>query len=265
MEWRYIADPKVASNRYRISEYGTLHDVARNRDIKQYPDKEGYMRTRVVTADGQEAKYPVHRLVAMAFLPAPLEGQTHIDHIDGNRSNNHVSNLRWCTPKENNNYAGTVVRKEAAHRIAEASLKRKVLCENTGEEFASMTEAAKHFNISLSAVTQSCRKFAEGKPRRPTKFGKPVMHFRLLEESQGEIIQDTQDTLERAASRSNSRAVRCIETGLEYPSASSAARAHGLRYTTVVGSCNRHAAGSRQSRAFGSRRCYHFTWLGQSA
>ena len=44
----------------------------------------------------------VHRLVAQAFLDKPEnEEQCWVDHIDGNRSNNNVYNLRWVTPSEN--------------------------------------------------------------------------------------------------------------------------------------------------------------------
>jgi len=43
----------------------------------------------------------VHRLVASRFLPAPTEDDCEIDHIDRDRSNNHASNLRWCSKSVN--------------------------------------------------------------------------------------------------------------------------------------------------------------------
>lgn len=48
--------------------------------------------------------YPVHRLVAKAFIE-PSDGKTFVNHIDGNKSNNCVSNLEWCTHTENMRHA----------------------------------------------------------------------------------------------------------------------------------------------------------------
>lgn len=62
-------------------------------------DSNGYL-TIAIRRNGNRKKFLVHRLIARAFIPGEFAGAT-VDHIDGNRLNNTVSNLEWVTRSEN--------------------------------------------------------------------------------------------------------------------------------------------------------------------
>jgi len=56
----------------------------------------------------RQKRYAAHRLVALAFIPN-IHGKPCINHIDGNKLNNHYSNLEWCTVSENNMHSVRVL------------------------------------------------------------------------------------------------------------------------------------------------------------
>lgn len=60
----------------------------------------GYYRLKIITNDNEKVSMFIHRLMALTFLPNP-ENKEEVNHIDGNKLNNNLSNLEWVTKKEN--------------------------------------------------------------------------------------------------------------------------------------------------------------------
>lgn len=97
---------------YQVSNHGAIRSLryrgkaGRIAILKQYPDKGGYMRTKLC-ANGKEITVKVHRIVAAAFVPNPGE-KREVNHLDGNTMNNVASNLEWVTPSENMKHASRI-------------------------------------------------------------------------------------------------------------------------------------------------------------
>lgn len=68
--------------------------------IKHSVSSRGYCHV-VLCKNGQTRTFNIHRLVAEAFIPNP-DDKPQIDHIDRNKENNNVENLRWVDQSENN-------------------------------------------------------------------------------------------------------------------------------------------------------------------
>lgn len=65
--------------------------------------KKGYLRVDLYDADGNRKHKKVHRLVANAFIPNS-DGKPQVNHKDGNKKNNSVTNLEWVTDAENKDH-----------------------------------------------------------------------------------------------------------------------------------------------------------------
>lgn len=102
----YIIDFfNITPNAYVISSFGRIFSFFTNREIYSSIVSPGYSKIQLSNIDNKKESYPVHRLVAMAFIPRTEEDDTLyrmcINHIDSNGTNNDYRNLEWCTQREN--------------------------------------------------------------------------------------------------------------------------------------------------------------------
>ena len=82
-------------------------DKVNGKIMKPYCSTKGYLQIDI-SLDGRKREHrvhlAVHRLVAMQFIDN-INNLEQVNHIDGNKLNNNVTNLEWCTKEENQNHA----------------------------------------------------------------------------------------------------------------------------------------------------------------
>jgi hypothetical protein len=100
-------DIKNYEELYQISNFGRIKRLKNNRTMKEKILKpyinNGYYKL-LLYKKGISKRYSVSRLVSMNFIPNP-KNKPQVNHIDGNKLNNKVDNLEWCTISENQKHA----------------------------------------------------------------------------------------------------------------------------------------------------------------
>ena len=159
---------------YKISEKGDVLSLPRlvnankkgqrmteKRILKQQLNHKGYPLVSLSHInDGKNNKmFSVHRLVAKAFIPNP-NNLPQVNHIDGNKQNNHYTNLEWCDNSYNQIHAYRIGLNKSnpnSGRPSKPVLKMNKVTHEVLEEFSSASEAARHHYTSEGNVAAYCR------------------------------------------------------------------------------------------------------------
>ena len=97
---------------YKIHRNGDVENVKTNKILKAFTNNMGYLNVGLCK-DGKVTNMRIHRLIALHFIPN-LDNKKCVDHIDRNKQNNNIDNLRWVTCSENQ--LNTAIRGKSKYR-----------------------------------------------------------------------------------------------------------------------------------------------------
>ena len=161
---------------YEVTDDGKVFNK-NGKEMHQYYVTRGY-RIVLLYKDKKQKTKLVHRLVAEAFIPNP-DNLPQVNHKDEDKENNTASNLEWCTNDYNNHYGtGNERRRVSCTRGAkERGECKEVICLADGKRYYSISEAARHYGISMNRVSNSCIRRSNGE-----------LPFRYYSEYKKEVI-----------------------------------------------------------------------------
>ena len=141
----------VGFENYEVSNLGRVRNIESGRVLKPRLHRDGYLVHGLYGYDKRKFLF-LHRIIATAFIDNPEEKPC-VNHINENKLNNDLSNLEWCTVRENNVH-GTRIK-----RIAE-KLSQKViqldLNDNILNVFKSMRQAERETGIEATSISACC-------------------------------------------------------------------------------------------------------------
>lgn len=130
---------------------------------------DGYYSVRLGGRKGGNMQH--HKVLALCFIPnTDIENKTQVNHIDGNRSNNSISNLEWVTPEENAQHAIRIGNKEITDRFRYLTHKNGVKYKGSvledvvymRENGATLKEIAQKYDSDETTISKVLIKYNAG-------------------------------------------------------------------------------------------------------
>lgn len=155
---------------YEVSTAGKVRRIDNHKERRAYQHKSGYYRV-VLSYQSKMKNIPLHRLVALAFLPNPDPTfYTQVGHWDDNRANNRLDNLYWTNPQENNCHGDRILKQieTLEHKRKQAINQRKgtktpvfkleptSTSSATAVWFCSMAQASRKSGVPVADIRAAC-------------------------------------------------------------------------------------------------------------
>ena len=145
---------------HQVSNHGRIRNKKNGHVLKPISDRYGYSRLSI----GKVDNIAVHRLVCETFYGSPTFSNAQVNHIDCDRSNNHVLNLEWCTPSRNIKWAvdnGKLNPKIGLRKAVEVN-KRPVRIVELSKDFESVKDCADFLGVPLTNVCRCLKGSRKG-------------------------------------------------------------------------------------------------------
>ena len=205
---------------YKINKKGKIKDMETGETVETFISNRGYECVSLKDDFGNCKLATVHRLVAITFIPNP-EAKPEVNHINGNKQDNCVKNLEWCTHEENIKHADLILNKiqrgEKSSRSTVTEETIRKICEMICDDIKPK-EIMKKLNVSKDIVHHIMYKrrwvhvvneydfsnYSYFKPNKYVDEGKFVDHAILFNKTREEIL----DVLENEFNMSHKKANR---------------------------------------------------------
>ena len=137
--------------KYEVSNLGKVRNMKTGKILKPILRRDGYL-VLCLYGHNKQKHLLLHRIIATAFVDNPDEKPC-VNHIDENKLNNDLSNLEWCSVRENNVH-GTRMK-----RIAEKRFKKVIqldLNDNVLNVFESIKQAGQETGVFATSISACC-------------------------------------------------------------------------------------------------------------
>jgi len=135
---------------YKINKKGDIYSILKHKQLKPYLNESGYYSYYLIDDEGKNGHIPTHRLIAFTFIDNP-ENKPHVNHKNGNKNDNSIENLEWCTNQEN-----------IIHSYQTKLRKTKEIIQYNSDmvelkRFSSSKEAERELSIDYRNIHRSCK------------------------------------------------------------------------------------------------------------